>query len=259
MHLPKLGRVLKWMVGIILVLLALPIVLVGVILIVANTDPGRRLIESETASLTGGMVRITGLAGRFPDALRVGQIQVSDAKGPYVTISGLILDWSPVRLVERTAQINRLQADRLDFSRLPVSESSTSSSSGSFALPVHVDLRHLQVDQAVVGAAVAGTAATLALDGDAELASLTEGSLHLDAQRLDSPGHYVVAGRITPTDIQTTIRAEEPAKGLISSIAHLPDLGAVTIQGSINGPKDALGAQVGINAGPLTASASGHG
>ena len=32
------------------------------------------------------MVRIEGLAGRFPDALRVGRIQVSDAKGPYVTI-----------------------------------------------------------------------------------------------------------------------------------------------------------------------------
>ena len=50
--------------------------------VVANTDPGRRFIEQQTASLTGGMVRIQGLAGRFPDALRAEQIQVSDAKGP---------------------------------------------------------------------------------------------------------------------------------------------------------------------------------
>ncbi len=55
-------------------------------LILANIGPGRALIKSQTESLTGGIVRIQGLAGRFPDALRVGQIQVSDAKGPYVTI-----------------------------------------------------------------------------------------------------------------------------------------------------------------------------
>ena len=48
---------------------------------------------------------------------------MSDAKGPYVTLNGLILDWSPLKLLQRTcAQIDRLAADHLDFSRLPESE-----------------------------------------------------------------------------------------------------------------------------------------
>ena len=74
--------------------------------------------------------------------------------------------------------------------------------------------------------------------------------------RLDSPGHYVVSGRVTPEAIKATVNAEEPAKGLISGIAHLPDLGAISIHASVNGPRDRLGTQVGITAGPLTASAS---
>ena len=203
------------------------------------------------------MVRIEGLGGRFPDALRVGQIQVSDAKGPYVTISGVVLDWSPSKLLERTALVDQLQADRLDFTRLPESESKTGSSGGSFDLPVQVDLRHLHVGQAVIGAPVAGVAATLALDGSATLQTLTAGTIQLDVRRLDSPGHYAVNGQVTPEAIEATVKAEEPAKGLISGIAHLPDLGAISIHASVNGPRDGLAPKLGLTAGPLTASASG--
>ncbi len=253
-------RLLKWFAAIVLVLLALPVLAVILVAVAANLDVGRRFIESETASLTSGMVRIQGLAGRFPDALRVNEIQVSDSKGPYVTISDLALDWSPLRLLRRTAQIDRLQAGHLVFSRLPVSESkptTTTSSSSSFSLPVQVDLRRLHIDRADIGAAVAGAPASLALDGAANLPSLTEGSVQLDAQRLDSPGHYQVSGHLTDAAIQATLRAQEPAKGLISTIAHLPELGAVAIQASANGPKDAVATQLGITAGPLTAAASG--
>ena len=124
-------RVVKWVVAIVLVVLAIPILAVALIAIAANIDPGRRLIERQTASLTGGMVRLEGLSGRFPDALRVGQIQVSDAKGPYITIDGLVLDWSPLQLVHKIARIDLLQADQLTFTRLPESEASSSSSSSS--------------------------------------------------------------------------------------------------------------------------------
>ena len=240
-----------------MVLLALPVVLVVLVLLIANTDPGRRLIENQTASLTGGMVRLQGLAGRFPDALRVGQIQVSDAKGPYVTVSNLVLDWSPLKLLGRTAQVDDLRAERVDFARLPQSESKTTGSSGAFSLPVRVDVRHLHIDQAVIGAPVAGVAATLAVDGAADLPSLTQGTVQLDVRRLDSPGHYALNGRVTADDIRATLNADEPARGLISSAAHLPDLGAIKIEASVNGPRDAVGTQVGITAGQLAASASG--
>ena len=250
-------RLLKISGAVVLVLLALPVLAAGTVLIAANVDPGRRLIESEIASLSGGTVRLDGLSGRFPDALRVGQIQVSDAKGLYLTISGLILDWSPLQLIHRDARIDKLQADRLDFSRLPEAEGKASSSNGSFNLPIRIDLRQLHVSQAIIGAPVAGIAATLALDGSADIPSLQRGFVQLDAQRLDNPGHYAVSGRLTPAALEATLTVNEPAHGLIANIAHLPDLGAITMQASANGPIDNLATQVGITAGALTASASG--
>ena len=250
-------RLLKWAAVAVMVLLAIPVLAVVLVLVVANIDPGRRFIESETANLTGGMVRIDGLAGRFPDALRVGRIQVSDAKGPYVTISGVVLDWSPRKLLERTALVDKLQADRLDLARLPELEKKTGSSGGSFDLPVQIDLRHLHIGWAVIGAPVAGVAATLELDGAAALQTLAASTVRLDVRRLDSPGHYVVNGRVSPEAIQATVTAEEPAEGLISGVAHLPNLGAISIHASVNGPRNELGPQLGLTAGPLTASASG--
>jgi translocation and assembly module TamB len=62
---------------------------------------------------------------------------------------------------------------------------------------------------------------------------------------------------VTPDRILASVKANEPAKGLMSSIAHLPDLGAVAIQASANGPRSAIAARVDIGAGQLTASARG--
>nr|WP_294556605.1 translocation/assembly module TamB domain-containing protein [uncultured Rhodopila sp.] len=251
--------ILKWVAGIVAVLLALPVGALIVVLVLANADFGRRLIETQTKSLTGGIVSIHGLGGRFPDALRVGEIQVSDYKGVYVTVSDAVLDWSPLKLIGRVVQVDRLQAARVDFARLPESESKPAAgkSSGSFSLPVRVDVRSLQVDQAIIGAPVAGAAATLALTGSADLPTLTEGTVHLDARRLDSPGTYVVSGTLTPRDIQATITANEPAKGLIATVAHVPDVGVLAVQASVNGPRDNIGTQLRLTAGPLKASASG--
>src|SRR4051812_42550507 len=97
-------RAAKWGAAIVLIVLAIPVLAVALVLAAANIDPGRRFIEREVGSLTSGMVRIQDLAGRFPDALRIGRIQVSDAKGPYITISALTLDWSPLKLIRRIAR-----------------------------------------------------------------------------------------------------------------------------------------------------------
>ena len=69
-------RVLKWFGIVVAVLLGLPVLLVLIVIGLANIDTGRRLIESETASLTGGMVRLQGLSGSFPGALRVDRKSV---------------------------------------------------------------------------------------------------------------------------------------------------------------------------------------
>ncbi len=249
-------RIVKWAAGILAVLIVLPVVAVGIFVAVANTDPGRRLIESQTASLTGGMVHIRGLGGRFPDAPRIGEIEVSDAKGGYVTIQGLELDWSPLKLLSLTAT-NR-SAHRQAHRGQPPAGIQWQSQQRRHLHPAGAGRSSPpQVDQIAIGAPVAGTAATFTLDGSGELKTLTDGTLHLNADRLGVAGHYTVDGIVAGGHMQVAVKVNEPANGLIATIAKLPDIGAIGIEASVNGPRDALATTAHVSAGPLQASASG--
>ncbi|HVZ07080.1 translocation/assembly module TamB domain-containing protein [Rhodopila sp.] len=253
-------RLLTWLGWTVAVLIALPVVAVIAVLILANTGTGRALIESQAATLTGGMVRLQGIGGRFPDRLRIGTIEVADAKGVYATIHDAALDWSPLRLARMTVAIDQLTAREIDLPRLPESSGAKSGSGGSsssYRLPVRVELDRLRVDSAVIGAAVAGVAARLSLDGEGRADSLTDATVRLVAKRLDSLGEYRVSAALTGDHIKADLQAEEPPHGLISGIAKLPDLGAVSVEASIDGSRDALATQAGVKAGDLSASASG--
>ncbi|MBN8927521.1 MAG: translocation/assembly module TamB domain-containing protein, partial [Rhodospirillales bacterium] len=253
-------RVLKWVGWTLAVLIGLPILLVVIVLILANTGPGQRLIERQTASLTGDTVRMSGLSGRFPDALHVGRLELADAKGVYLTLEGVVLDWAPTRLISGEVRVDELSADHADFARLPVSEPSSttsSSSSSSYSLPVRVVVETLKIPRFDVGKPVAGEAATLSVAGSAKLDSLETGQAKLDVTRLDSPGHYTLDGAVDPAHIRAALTVDEPPHGLIAEMAGLPDLGAIAADARLDGPRDAVGTKLTLSAGELHATANG--
>ena len=86
----RLARILGWTAA---VLLGLPLLAVLGLLAALNTGPGQRLAERQVARLSGGMVVLSGLTGRFPDAPRVAQIEVRDARGPWLVVRDAALDW----------------------------------------------------------------------------------------------------------------------------------------------------------------------
>ncbi|MGI3778203.1 MAG: translocation/assembly module TamB domain-containing protein, partial [Janthinobacterium lividum] len=250
-------RVLAWIVA---VLVAIPVVVVATILLAANTDPGRRLIEREAASLTGGTVVLGGLGGRFPDRLRLAHAELRDADGVWVSLDRVALDWSPLHLLSRDAWIDRLDVDALNLARLPApapAKPDQPAKSGSFSLPVRVDVQALHVLRLTLAKPVAGVAAVAEITGAAHLASLSEGDGSATVTRIDSPGTYRASGRIGPDSLQATLDAAEPAGGLASSVAHLPDLGALTLHASLDGPRAAEATVLALQAGELRADAHG--
>jgi translocation and assembly module TamB len=253
-------RVLKWIGWIVVALIAVPVLAVAVVLIGANTDPGRRLIERETTSLTGGMLKMSGLSGRFPDELRVGHLEVADARGAYLTLENVTLDWSPTALLHRTVLIERLATGTLDLPRMPESSTagtSPGSSSSSSELPMKVVLKQLEVRQARIGKDVAGASAVLSLTGAGSLESLSAGEVRLAIQRLDAGGQYSLDGTIDSQTVRATLKVDEPAQGLISGIADLPDLGAIVLDATVNGPLTAITTDLKASAGPLRARVNG--
>jgi hypothetical protein len=154
-----MGRAWRLLLWVLAALLGLVVLAVAAILIIPNTSFGARLIERETASLTGGTVLLQGFAGRFPDRPRIAHIELRDPKGAWLTIDELALDWSPLKLLGGTAQIDRLTASRVAIPRLAEAQPATASSGGSFQLPVHVVLDALHIARVELGAPVTGRSA----------------------------------------------------------------------------------------------------
>ena len=250
-------RVALWLVG---ALLLLPVVAVAVVLLGLNTAPGRSLAERTIASVTGGMVVLDGLSGRFPDALRVRHLEVRDAAGAWLLADDVLLDWSPTRLLQRTARIDRLEAARLQVPRLSAADPAAPNppaDSKPFSLPVRVVAQRIHVARAELGPGVLGTAAALSMDGSADVASLQAGSVDLSLKRLDSAGAYNATVRIDPARIAATLDAAEPDGGLIAALAKLPGLGPLSIKASLDGPRTVAATNLALTAGPLQASAKG--
>jgi translocation and assembly module TamB len=254
----RLVVILGWVVG---VLVLLPVFAVIAAVALLNIDPGRHLVERLAGQLTSGQVTISGLSGRFPDALRLAHAEVHDAKGAWLVLDDVALDWSPLALLHRVAEVDVLSAGRLQVLRLPETGAhatpSEPASSEPFSLPVQVSVGAIHVARAEIGAPVAGVAAVLALDGTAQLASLQNGNVDVAIDRLDSAGSYEVHGRIDPTHLAARLRVTEPPHGLIASIAKLPDIGAIALQASVDGPRTAEVTSLDLSAGPLRASAKG--
>ena len=251
------GRIIGWVASV-LVLLPVFVVLAAVLLL--NLDPGRRLVERLAGQLTGGQVVIAGLGGRFPDRLRLAHAEVHDAAGAWLLLDDVALDWEPLALLHKEARIELLTASRVQVPRLPVSQPAQPSkpaSSEPFSLPVRVSVEAIRVARAEVGAPVAGVAEVLALDGKAHLASLQDGDADVTIDRLDSGGSYEVHGAIDPAHLRATLAVAEPPHGLIAAIAKLPDIGAIGLQASVDGPRTAEATALTLTAGPLHAAAKG--
>ncbi len=245
----RIGRIIVWTTA---VVLGLPLLLVATLLVAGNTAPGRHLIERLTPSLTGGEVRLAGLAGRFPDRLSAARLELADQDGTYFSIDNLTFDWSPTQLLHGVLDIQLLAAAGADFARMPMSSGSSSS-----GLPVGVALEQMRIDRLQIGAAVAGQSVLLSAAGSGALDSATEGRGKLTVRRIDGAGQYDLDGSIDAQRLQATIKLVEPSHGLLSGLAGLPDLGPVAIDATLDGPRDAVATRVAASAGPLQAHARG--
>jgi translocation and assembly module TamB len=246
-------RILKWIVWSIVVLAALPATLVLVVLAGGNTAPGQALIARLAPRLTGGLVSIDGLSGRFPDRLRAAQLSLHDRDGVWATIDDLELDWSPLRLVSSEIAIHRIAATRIVVRRRPVS-SASSSSSARLAL----DIDDLHVARLDIAPPVTGTdAASLALDGSAAISATGQGHITLAAKGVEAAGNYHLDAQLDPAALHIRLRGREPSHGFVAKLAGLPDLGPLSVAAALSGPRTAAEARLVLVAGALRAAAKG--
>jgi translocation and assembly module TamB len=227
-------------------------VLVLLVLVGANMRPGQALIARLAPRLTGGLVTIDGLSGRFPDRLHAAQLSLHDKDGIWARIDDLDLDWSPLRLVAGEIAVHRIAVTKIDVLHRP--NFGGSSSSYRFA----IDIEDLHVGRLNIAAPVTGNAAaSLALDGAAAITATRQGRIVLTANGVSAPGDYHLDASLGAADLDLRLNGQEPPHGLVSGIAGLPDIGALSIDSSLNGPLSAIAVKLRLSAGALRGSAHG--
>jgi translocation and assembly module TamB len=240
------------------VLLGLPVLLCAALMVIGNTDAGRRLIERTTERLTGGEVLLQGLAGRFPDQLSLSHLRLKDPQGPWLTVDDLRLDWSPLPLLRRHARIALLQAARVAVQRAPAYPPRLPPRPSSELWLHRLRVDRLDVQRLELGAPLVGNAVALRLQGSARISSWQQAAGQLTAQRLDDvPATYRVLAHIDAARVQAQLDLEEDANGPLTHLMQLPALGALSVHLRLDGPRDAVAAQLSAQGGALQASALG--
>ncbi|QDI74955.1 MULTISPECIES: translocation/assembly module TamB domain-containing protein [Leisingera] len=244
-------------------------------------DAGGLLVDFLEDTLSGDSryISVSGLQGAFSSEATIQKITVADEKGIWLTIEGAALDWNRLDLLRGRFSVNELSAERIAVERapepLPPDPELPEAAATPFSLPelpVAIELGLIKAERIELGAALAGTEASLRVEGSLRLA---DGALDtkLEAVRLDKPGDHLrlEAGYADETQqITLDLTADEAAGGLISRSLDLPgnpDLqltakgsGPVTdftadISFSANGA-ERLAGQVVLAAQPLPADAA---
>lgn len=245
----RAARIAAIVVGTGLGLVALAL---GGFLVFANTGAGRGAIEALAAKVSGGKLRLQGLSGRFPDALRAATVQIRDARGTWLTLNNVVLDWSPWHLFAGALVIDKLTAAHAILARWPAG-----GGSGAGLPPVRLAVDELRVDRLDLAPGIAGAPATLRMTGKLSLASPANAQIALDIERLDRAGSYIFRGALTAKGDQAKIDIAEPPEGLVARLAGLPDLGPLSVTASLAGPRAAERLSLVAKAGALHAESQG--
>ena len=121
----------------------LPITLVVVLFLAANTESGRGIIVRGIEQASGGQVRLSGLGGLLPLAPRLAHLELRDADGTWLEIDDAALAIDGRELLRGTLAFDTLSARTLVLRRLPQSQGAAAE---PLQLPLPVLLRHLVIE-----------------------------------------------------------------------------------------------------------------
>jgi len=221
------------------------------LLLIFYTAPGLTLVGRMAASLSGGTVRVTGLSGSFPDHLRVVRLEVADARGVWLSIDNVALDWSALAMLSNHVAIDKITAARVAVMRRPIPSGASSGQTP------HIDIAALALPHIEIGTAVIGHAASLSASGALHYASRHDFAADMLVARLGNADRYRIAGGITADVAHGSASISEGADGILGKLVGLPGLGPVNLSAEAAGDAGANQVRFTLAAGALNASGQG--
>jgi translocation and assembly module TamB len=216
---------------------------VGGVAFMTLSERGKALLAeliSDFVSSPGQTVTVSGLDGIWTGNLMLDSLVLEDEEGPWLAARDVAVDWSPLRLLDRTFSAERVFARRIEVARQPVPADVPEEDTGPFSLPVSIDLQRIELPDIALGPALAGGVASVAATGSAraEASPLTIES-NLNIARSDGrPGSIDAMIDFAPADnrLDVDIRASEPQGGIIANLLQIPGAPPVELTVTGSGP-----------------------
>ena len=238
----------KWIAGFLLGPPLLLGILAGAGIAWINSPGGlewlRRTLVEQVGRPGEFEISIQKLEGSLWSELRVEGLGLSDGEGEWLTLDRGRLSWQPSALFDRRLEVLALEGGRLAIERSPQAPPERAEDQqppGKVeppGLPLSLRIQRLAVEEIELGAALAGTAARLTLEGTlrSEDSSRVITSLALaqvdGALRLDLNADYDLASEALKAELE----ASDEAGGLLARLAGDPALPAMALSLSGDAP-----------------------
>ncbi len=201
--------------------------LIAVALIGAASPVGRGFIESTLDGMDlgeTGVISAEGLEGNPLGHIRLARLSVSDADGVWLEVENAELRWRPAALLSRTIAVELARADVINVVRAPASsvEDNQSSDGGDMG-DWRIALETLELPSIVLGAALFGEAAELAVNGGAQIRR-SAADISLSVNRTDQPGDSLeLDAQWRGLDLSGNLTLAARPGGPIANLAGMPD------------------------------------
>lgn len=199
----------------------------------------------DSLSGAGRKVTIDGFTGALSARATIDRLTIADGQGVWLTLNGIVLDWSRSALLTGSVEVSELTANEIIVARKPVAgETTPAPEAGGFSLPelpVSVNVGKLAAGRIELGPDLLGEAVAATLSASVSLVG-GEGRVQADLTRIDGgpaarialSGSYANASRQLVLDLS----AAEAQGGLAATLIGLPGAPATELSVSGTGPID---------------------
>ena len=124
----------------------------------------------DTLSDAGRQVTVTGFAGALSSRATIDQLTIADDQGIWITLNGVVLDWSRSALFSGELNVSELSAEEIIVARPPETDDGTPDVEASgFSLPelpVSVSVDRVAAERIVLAPEVLGQPVTGTLEAN---------------------------------------------------------------------------------------------
>jgi translocation and assembly module TamB len=217
------------------------VLVVAFVLFAGFTAPGARMVArliEKYASTPDQIVQINDPSALLTGNFTAASIALYDSKGAYAEIRELKLAWSPTALFSSRFEAENLTAGYIRLDRLPVPSQETEEVRSTFALPVDVKIDRFDLEELVIGKALAGEDQVLNVGGTVNATNASVAATLAVAQR-DRPDAKALADIVydpAANALKLEASIDEPKGGMLAKALRLPGDPAVNIRLTGDGP-----------------------